>query len=283
MAADLPSNLLLCARSSDHSEPALHRVLWAVPGGRRIVLFDCSQTEGAWPTFVLRHIVEEQLESGALVKVLGEDPFVRLVPTDVELDAKGAEARRGARDRRWAAIQGLVEDSERRIYQRGSGLVAQAAALRNIAPKTIYVLLRLFWRRGQVKNAVAPDFHLRGGPGNERIPGPIKRGRQPLGTTEKIGINVDASIAEKLQRGWIEFVDGKGQSHEEAHRNTLEEHFAIGVTVDAGGRTAAILPPAEQSPSLAQFVYWGKKIRDPKRDTVTRKGRIGYEQDNRPR
>ncbi|MBF4360230.1 transposase, partial [Vibrio anguillarum] len=82
----------------------------------------------------------------------------------------------------------------------------------------LYRLIRQYWQRGQIVNALLPDYKNSGAKGKKRIPGEIKLGR-PRKYNPGSGVNVDEFI-EKLFRIAIQkyLLTDKGYSFPYAHR-----------------------------------------------------------------
>ena len=73
-------------------------------------------------------------------------------------------------------------------------MISPAIERTGISKPTIYDCLRKYWRGGQTKNALAPDFDRRGGRGKTKSSGESKRGRparRTLTITSDVGIDMD--------------------------------------------------------------------------------------------
>jgi putative transposase len=138
------------------------------------------------------------------------------------------------------------------------------------------------------RNALLPRFHDCGGPGKERCVGSAKRGRPRIivaATGLSVGINIGPEERGKLQRGFRMFVlkeRGKGgYTVKKAYEMTLMRFFAVSKAV-RNGVVTQVLPPANDLPSLRQFVYWGTKGRDLKESLIRRYGQRRYNLSLRP-
>lgn len=256
----------------------------------------------AWPVAVPRADVEDDLRAGRLrprpATIWG---VARPLVTEADLAAcppTAAEARRlkktlAIRDRRWAAIQPLVEDPgqsmfdpdglggvDRRITERARAVGASKANVR--------LWLRRYYQLGQTLSALLPAFARCGAPGVQRLAADgaaaPKRGRPTrLATAGEVGplaegINVDPGTRDLLRAG-VRFLK-QGMRPEEAYRATLKRYF-YDVVVRGGVK---LYHPGDgvAYPSYGQFLYHTRDLRTPEAVARARLGRA-YERKARPR
>lgn len=149
----------------------------------------------------------------------------------------------------------------------------------------IYRYLRKYWRGGQTKNALLPDFDRRGAKGQERSVTHRKRGRPPkriLVEPEQIGVNVDAIIKEKLRRGAkLYYENAKARTLRDAYQLTLEHLFNRGFE-KKGSLLVPVLPPMCELPTFGQFRYWYEKEHDTESAIRRKKGNRHFDLKVRP-
>src|SRR6266536_938036 len=129
---------------------------------------------------------------------------------------------------------------------------------------SIYRYLRRYWKRGQTKNGLLPDFKNCGAPGNDRLPGDVKRGRPPklnrVDGTER-GINIGPEESRFIQMGMKLFYENAAApnppSLRRAYRDTLGKYFNSGLIIK-GGVSTPTFGSTHELPSLGQVLYWYK-------------------------
>jgi hypothetical protein len=240
--------------------------------------------------------------------ILDTDPYAHCHRNDVNL----SQTEREYRDKWWAIIKPLVlnEDNTPNLdifiakkrgpliaamvknYSRGNKapllselLDKQSVTLekREYTKTTIYNRLRQYWQRGQIPNALLPDFFEKGGKGKKRTSGKAKRGAPNKYIHPHDGVNIDEATLAKLRRGWKRFIDSPGckKSLQEAYIDTLGCYFLIRREVQ-DGKLVPILPPAEQLPTFRQFYYWYKKEQNLEKSLKARLGEHAYSSNHRP-
>jgi putative transposase len=248
------------------------RVLSCRPGTEDVVLFDIGDGM-AFPEWVLRERLQALFDKGAL-EPLADDPGAATLRSNSDL----SEYERKIRDTRHLMLAPLVEDPERLILDpawRGR-LIARRADEMQTGRNKVLSALRLWWRFGQLPNALVPP--LGKSLGVQRAPGEAKRGRPRDGDGER-GVNIDSDAAENLADG-ARFLT-KGRSRQEAYHDTIRLHFSRWVTVD--GRPQSVEFELNERPTFQQFNYWvGKAIRP---DEIVRKvkGEAKFARQNRER
>ncbi len=266
----------------ENGDPVTERLLWIAPTYTDAYLFDLRDPQ-AMPVWRRIQDLEGAINQG-IVRVLSVDPYlIGMRPEDTLSDRQ-----RRQRDQAWGVIQPLVQrDGEEAIFQaktRGI-LINDAIERTGISKPTIYNYLRKYWRGGQTKNALVPDFDRRGGRGKTKSSGERKRGRPARRTrtmTSDAGINVDDMVREKFRRGIRLFYEtGKERSFTEAYQLMLERLFHQGYE-QHGETLVPKLPPATELPTLRQFRYWYEKERDWETSQKRRLGERRYALSRRP-
>ncbi len=251
------------------------RILAVLPGGEKFYYLDLLHGN-ALPIAASVANFQERIDGGELVPLAIEPDQLR-----PPLDSRLSEAAKAIRDRRYRLICTLVEENRLSILDPTlrHGLLSATSTDHNVSRSHLYSYLRMWWRRGQLPNAVAPGFDRCGGPGKSRLPGSAKRGRpvETAGTARGVGVNVSEEIAAKLRTGAGALKRGK--SWQDAFDEVSLIHFASPVLVD-GVRTT--LPP-DQRPTLGQFKYYLSKVLSPADIERAVKGDAQYERNRAER
>lgn len=230
-------------------------------------------------------------------RILDADPYASLRRPEQEIDKRHRELR----DRGYEVISSLVERDDEQIFdpQTRGPLVKALAKSIGIPESTIYDLLRRFWQRGMMKNALLPFFNQRGwrnrDPNRKRkkekkraakgvrllnVQGHVKAGRPSKLTklTEQPrGLNIYESVLKKIRWGIKLFFETKeAKTLREAHQRTLERFFNTGYYRNKDGIIMPALPPAEELPTYTQFTYWYRKEHNPKREVTARQGEARF-------
>lgn len=238
------------------------RVLWFDPSRTDVVTIKILDSS-ALPVFQKLKDMDAAIALGQ-AHVLDVDPYRSLL----RLEDNIPEKHRQRRDSAWEVIAPLIEDETGQIFlSRGRGkLLGQREQETGYTKKTIYKFLRRYWQGGQTKNALLPAFDKCGAKGKERqSKAGIKRGRPSKITKVKdlpTGVNVDAAIREKFNRGIRLFYEvSQGRTLRDAYQKTLEKFFHKGYDRLSDGTIVPFLPPAHEMPTFGQFQYWYAKER----------------------
>jgi len=191
-------------------------------------------------------IVElSQLESLMLNEKLfrEEDPYI-----DVQnlLPKQGSKSAR-IRDKNYKIIKPFVDDPQFYYKNIRAKHTARIIAKGEISRPYLYKITRRYWQRGQVPNALLPDYKNSGAKGQKRIAKNKKLGR-PRVVMEGVGALVDERV-EKLFRIIIEkYILKKGFSISKAHRKFkgLYENIAVNT-------------PESEKPTKRQLSYFYDK------------------------
>ena len=137
----------------------------------------------------LRYIssIIDDLNNGIAV-LLKDDPWLKVIHEE-DVNDKNKDKR----DRAWEIVSYIINScGEPDIYDSGirSKYIKEASKKFNISDRSIYEYLKRYWQRGQMKNALLPDYHNCGCKGVEKNIAKKKRGR-PRKDYKGEGINVD--------------------------------------------------------------------------------------------
>lgn len=236
-------------------EPRVDRIL--SKKGNQIALIDIF-AKNATPTLHLKTEIQELVESGVL-RILNKEPFETNKP-----EASIPESHKEIRDTAWNLIQNIVVNPLS-IWDKQYRwkLATETAQTIGKDVKQIYRYLLKFWQRGQVPNALLPNYSQ-----GSRSSVEHKPGRKGIVS----GIAITTDVEKKFALGIKAFYETrKKPSLKEAYRETLRRYFNSGYEV-RNGNTIPILPPADQLPTMRQFRYWFKKQRDPEKSLKLREG-----------
>ena len=277
---DLVKNQLFQWRHEE--EACIERVLWVEHAGPRLVTIDVMDKK-AWPSFVDRAFLEHHIASGDIC-LLDSDMYGYLRQPDEAFSPFHIERREKA----WRVIEDIVDPQEEGIgepddgaiyHSRILGPLVQAAMKKTGCSKQwVYTCLRHYWQRGQMKNALLPQFDRCGAQGRQRKSPEShapKRGR-PSKTARltgvSTGVNIDDTIKEYFRRGTKLFYETpEKMPMTEAFERILARFFHRGKEL-RNGILVPILPPSDELPTLNQYRYWYEKERDFTHSIIAREG-----------
>lgn len=238
--------------------------------------------------------LEVLIETEELVPV--DDPQRATMRRDSELTPSELEVR----DRRWEAIRPILEDAERSDLDAGERQawirrrveeIAEARRAeggpnaRGIRSDKLVAYLRLYWRGGQVKNALVPLFLERGAPGVPRTAaeGAPKVGRRPhhSGRDGKVGVNVTADMLAKMLKAGIRLRKRRDETDVGAFNLFTALYCSRKEVID--GRVVRVPLPVSERPTLKQFIYNTDKGMGLHEKLVAQKGTVAVAQRHRAR
>ena len=269
MASQLYKNMVY--EWTDEVAPkSIYRLLWLEHGSSyvwAIRVFDRK----AQPVRVSRDFLEDSIERGQ-ARILTKDPYAHLQ----RLESNIKEEHRKKRDEAWSIISSAIEDGSDTIYQfyaRNSPL-RRALKKAGCSTSRFYRMLRRYFQRGQIRNALLPLYNNCGS--RNRLPTHKKLGRRTklaLASGKPTGINITEQIRQLFRNGIKLFYEiRKRPKLSFAFQETLERFFNLGYEEGKDGELVPIMPPDEDLPTLHQFRYWYKKERRPRRAQTARDG-----------
>lgn len=200
-------------------------------------IFDMEDPH-AWPDWRSAEEFEDAV-AGGLVRSRRDD----VLPPLMQPDQAWTPAARAYRDRWWAIIQPIIEAPGRAAFipsLRGplTTMAAQTASKvqkakkgqKGIGKQQVIAACRRYWRRGQVRNALLPDWSQCGAPGQKRVaqPNAPKRGlpNRRLGEfPDRPGINADQDVIDRCLEGYKLFCIKGKYSKSRAWELTCEYKF----------------------------------------------------------
>jgi putative transposase len=272
MKTELSINMLLDWVTPDGSQRT-ERVLWINSVSQQIVLIDIF--DGAAMPYEIPMSELAEADEQADFRVLKVDPYeVTLSPADIP------EKYRRRMEKAWSLIRPVVElpnagafDSERRF--QAISKVCHECKVHKIA---VYRYLRRFWKRGQKKIGLLPDYKNSGAPGRERVPGTAKRGRPNKLTKQDgvpRGINIGPDDKRHLLLGMkLFFEDSKAsnnRSMRKAHQLLNEKYYSSGFTIKNGVHTP-VQRSVHETPTYGQTRYWYDRLKNSKSSQIARNG-----------
>ena len=266
----------------------IERVLWIERTGQRLVTIDVEDKQ-AWPSYVDRPTLEHHLAIGD-IHVQDEDMYGYLCQQDEAFPLSHIERR----DEAWKVIEDIVAPQEiEGIEGSGDGAIFNSSILDPLVQAAMektgcsiqlaHTYLRLYWQRGQMKNALLPEFDHRDTPGKEhKSPDShaLKRGRPSnvaRFTGVSTGVNIDDTIKEYFRRGTELFYENAEKiARRGVFERTLTLFFHRGKELRDGVFVPS-LPPVNELPTFAQYHYWYRKIRDLERSSAVREGSHAFD------
>ncbi len=271
--------MLSLGATEEDSQYSMERVLWIDPSHTFLYTIDCDvQHRNAWPLARRIADLEGDLRSG-LISLVAQDPYQYIYQED-EAFAPDYVTKR---DESWELVQEILSRAETPgmlFDPRTLGpIISKIHKSTGKAKTTLYRLLRYYWQKGQVKNALLPNFDLCGAPGKTRGSGSAKRGRPSKKALENgvpTGVNIDDTDKGFFRQGiQLNYETRECKTLKEAWLRTLAKFYAVGEKESDGVKTP-FLPEWEKLPTENQFRYWYYKEYHPVRAIVKRKGEHAY-------
>jgi hypothetical protein len=238
---------------SDTSGVSIQRILWIDREYTTAVTIKLIE-ENAWPEKSSINTLENLLEN-QLLEVVPDNFFEKIHFSDEELSEKMI----AVRDNRWELIKDIV-DEEPAIYFRDSRLtlIKEKYTLDTPTIKNIYKYLRLFWQRGNIRNALLPNYSNCGGRGKKRSLGEKKVGRPQKYLTENEGTNITQDISKMFAIGIMKYKPSDKLTLVDSYSLIMQEFFAKRIWIENGKKRIEL---EENRPTIQQFRYWYKTTR----------------------
>ena len=263
----------------------IERVLWIEPAGQRLVTIDVGDKQ-AWPSYVDRPTLEHHIAVGD-IHLLDEDMYGYLRQQDEAFTLSHIERR----DEVWKVIEDIVASGE--IEGPGDGAIFNSSILGPLiqiamektgcSEQLVRTYLRRYWQRGQIKNALLPEFDNRDTSAKERkspdrrAPKRSRPGNVARLTGDSTGVNIDDTIKEYFRRGTKLFYENAEKIPlTQAFERILTFFFHQGKEL-RDGVFVPLLPPTNELPTFSQFHYWYRKVRDLTRSSAVREGSHAFD------
>jgi hypothetical protein len=234
------------------------RLLWLHPSNRVWFVIDIDDP-GAFPSIrESEELSDDVLQGRALLLKPEEDPFLPITSMTTPSDSQV----RG-RDAAWNSIATIVVMLPEIFHpQRRSREITLHIESNGGSKQAIYDNLRRYWQRGQVKNALLPDFPNCGAKGKERnYTEGIKRGRPRKYGTE-IGINVTKMTRKIFAVAVGVYTSENGFTVKGVYDDMVARFFTRRAKNEETGRSESVGRKINAQtgewlrPTIDQFKYW---------------------------
>lgn len=157
-----------------------YRVLWH--DNRQVIWIDIKSTK-ALPEIISHQQVEAMLVDEEIKAI--DDPYLDDVITLPEQESSEYIKREKA----WEIIKNIVDNPEIFDPKKRGKIIKEVTETKKASKQTVYRYLRRYWQRGQIKNALLPDYKFSGAAGKKRNRKDLKLGR-PREIQSGIGSNI---------------------------------------------------------------------------------------------
>lgn len=256
--------LVYPAIPQSQAQPQRLRLLCLHPSNRTWFVIDIDDRR-ALP--VIREAAElgEDVATGrALLLTPAEDPHASIASN---LNPSASQTR--VRNDAWKSIAAMVKEVPEIFHpRRRSRMIALHIERHGGSKQAIYNHLRRYWQRGQVANALLPDFLKCGGKGKERqyVEG-RKRGR-PRKYGAEVGMNVTKATRKIFAIAVNLYASKDGFTLAGVYDDMIKRFFSRQVTDEETHRSSTVArdvdPKSDEwrRPTLEQFKYWYYKELD---------------------
>jgi hypothetical protein len=251
----------------------LYRVLWT--DGTIAYVIDLNDGKNGFPYVKSINDIKWAIHTEKATK-LEHDPYLRILDEEKLLPSAKLN-----RDQNYKTIEPLVQNTPAIFLPRVRGPMVKAAAQHSkLSIVTVNSLLRKYWRGGQTKDALVPDYDKRGGRNKNKRAGEMKRGApRDLGG----GINIrEADLANIRKALENYYYKRNGHNLRDTYALMLRDYYKIDVRYDAKGRKYVILDDVNNAPSYKQFLYWYEKEKDSEKEVRDKEGDHAYDLYHRP-
>ncbi|NRG47713.1 DDE-type integrase/transposase/recombinase [Bacillus sp. CRN 9] len=242
------------------------------------IIYVIDMEKNRWPYLIHRKTIYSLLDSGEL-KPLSDDPYIVPIAED---DLSKAEIERC--DRAWGIVNFIITQLEREelIYSSKyrEKAIKTAVDVYSVNYSTIKNYLIKYWKGGKIRQALLPAFRLCGAKGKDKERSSKKRGR-PRKDGAKSGVNVDYIIRKYFEIGLNRYYYNERQNSLKTTYELIIKDFFTNQITDHEGHTIPVIKDITQIPTYPQFLYWYKKLNDPKKELIKRKGTRDYFQNHR--
>jgi hypothetical protein len=175
------------------------------------------------------------------------------------------------RDKNYQLIKPLIDSPKFFLPKVRSEIISQIIEEHGSTKQTLYRLVRRYWQRGQIPNALLPDYKNSGARGEKRVAQNQKLGR-PRKYKPGVGVNIDEFI-ERLFRIVIDkyLLTNKGFSFPYAHRRFKDKY-----------ETYFPNTPEEEMPTIWQLKHFYEREYKLVEKLKSRSSKIEFNKDIRP-
>lgn len=203
-----------------------------------------------------------------------EDPYVAVFnEDDIPQNYKNI------RDKAWKAIKDLIEDKPlifQPTYRRK--LIKEAAEKHAISETAIVGYIKRFWKRGQLPNALLPDYLTCGGRGKEKSASDIKRGRpRKYIDAEGEGVNITEGIKKIFRISVNKFYYTTAKNSLTLTYELMRKEYFVELFEVKNGVEIPVIKSQHDIPTFGQFRYWFEKERNIKIEISSRYSNKKYQ------
>lgn len=170
-------------------EGTMYRVLKTLGAD---IVWIALEDKKAFPVIEPLNALEQLVVDEKLVRA--DDPYAYLLQEVPEPGSKALEIR----DKNFKILKTLIEEPLYYISKVRANIIKEILDEKDISKPYLYRIARQYWQRGQIPNALLPDYRNSGGKGKRRQAKDKKLGR-PRIHTEGVGAMIDGAT-EKLFR-----------------------------------------------------------------------------------
>ncbi|SMP72006.1 Mu transposase C-terminal domain-containing protein [Anoxynatronum buryatiense] len=252
---------------------SIARILWMDPMTNTCIGFPISEKKMSFKLYE-KEWIDKEIETGKAV-ILSEDEWMVTVAIP---DDSISEAAKSKRDKAWAIISEIHHVPDVFNQERRAALIRGACKKFSISQKTVYNILKKYWKYGMTKNALLPNYENCGGKNKERH-----------SYTSKLKINsaienavIDVEVKRKFKLALEKYYhSGKRNSLATTYRLMIREYFTHDFKIKDGVKVP-VLNEDVPVPTLRQFRYWVGKNNNDKISISKREGLKHYQSNARP-
>ena len=239
-------------------EPGVFRILSAYPEIDVFVVFNTKRTSLILRPKILRISEFKDYVKNKHVKPV-EDTLNSHLLVDESLVSQTSKDRRA---KKWAMIVSIANNSELLLsiaQQYRQPLITQLAREKNTDSKSIYRILNRYWRLGQTRDALLPDYYFSGGRGKQRKNVKKSLGRKFISRTGVFPTRGSYIVTEQDKKQIQQavknyYLKSDGTSISQTYDNYIAEYFPSAIL------DAEFCDSIPDIPSKQQFRLWVKKL-----------------------
>jgi hypothetical protein len=269
-------NDIICIEEAD-GKKRMERIIWMDEGN--VICYTIGIDKES--TLPIKRMISSllQLHKEHLLSFLDSDPYGFIYQEEELISEKS----KNLRDTRWECIKDIVSQ-EPDVYEgdKRGPLIKAAIEKTGKSKRLLYKYLVQYWQRGNVKNALLPDYKESGGKGKEKTYKDMKNGRRRK--FEKV-IGEGIIITDEIKRIFGVSVqrfyhNAKKNPLATTYKLMLETFFISGHRYENGVKMPILLEQ-DKLPTLRQFKFWYEKTYKTEEKLRKRKGNRQYELNHR--
>lgn len=248
------------------------RILWIDPTMSTCVAFPVSESKLTVNIFNMDWLMEE-IHTGKARVVLRDEWIADSVVAedDISLAAKNK------RDKAWEIVLQIYQVPAIFHQAERAKIIKRASEQHMLSKKTVYEMLKKYWKHGMTKNALLPKYYNCGAKNKERH-SYISKSHD--GASEKAVI--DNEVKRKFKMAVEKYYhSGKRNSLATTYRLMLRDYFTNDFKIKNGVKVP-VLNEDYAVPSMRQFRYWFEKNNNDKVSISKREGIKHYQSNARP-